>query len=332
MIAQADREIDPCLIHRFFDLRFIFFRVQVTDDQDHFHGIYRLERHFQGDFHHLGEGQLTFFGAGRFVGHQGIGDRNQAGGFLVEIACVRKECEGFHFDGDASMVAIDFLECRRPCTAIEDIAGMDPSLRDRDVQLERRFFQTMCQFRVGILDIFRISEGGGCETRFAVGAVREDDVIEFDLVGIRAGRADPDDALDAVLGIEFKGIDPDAGHSHARSHDRDRMAFIGSGIPEHIANIVELDDVFKEGFRDHLRTKGVSRHEDGFRDLAGHGRVVRCWHVFSPISTNIIAYSHQIPQECHRQVEIDDQGQGIDDRGDQRGRHRGRVLLEDQGD
>ena len=55
MIVQADREIDPRLVHGFFDLRLIFLGLQIADDQDHFHGIYRLMRHFQGDFHLRGE-------------------------------------------------------------------------------------------------------------------------------------------------------------------------------------------------------------------------------------------------------------------------------------
>lgn len=58
--------------------------------------------------------------------------------------------------------------------------------------------------------------------------------------------------LDAEGVDEFVGVEAGGGDAHAGAHDGDTLALEVAGVAEHIADGVELDDVFQVGVGNEL--------------------------------------------------------------------------------
>ena len=82
-----------------------------------------------------------------------------------------------------------------------------------------------------------------------------------------AAGADAHQLLDAEL-YELLDHDRRRRASHPRGLDRDRLAVEGSGVPEHPALGVPLDDVLHEGLGDVLRPQRVAGEEAGLGIIA----------------------------------------------------------------
>ena len=67
--------------------------------------------------------------------------------------------------------------------------------------------------------------------------------MQLDVFLHSADGTDADELLYAVVVDELPGVDADGGNTHAGAHDRNGVAFIGAGKPQHIAHAVELDGV-----------------------------------------------------------------------------------------
>ena len=86
-----------------------------------------------------------------------------------------------------------------------------------------------------------------------------------------AAAADADDVFDVVFGEEFVGVDGDGGDAHAAAHHGDGEVFLAAGEAEHVADGVDLAEIFEEVFGDVFGAERVAGHEDGGGEVAGVG-------------------------------------------------------------
>src|SRR5699024_9588637 len=108
------------------------------------------------------------------------------------------------------------------------------------------------------------------------------------------GRTDADDVLDAVLGVQFIGIDADGRHAHAAAHDADGTAPVSTGVAEHAAHVGDEAGVLQKGLGNEFGAQRVAGHEDGLGKIAVFGAVMRgrhshtlLYHRFVPIVYHI---------------------------------------------
>ena len=94
----------------------------------------------------------------------------------------------------------------------------------------------------------------------------------------RAARPDADQGLRTILCNQFIGIDRQGWHAHARSVDRDGVAFVGACKAKHPAHFVYQTCIGQEIFRSPFCTAWITGHQDCFGDIAffcvdmwGHG-------------------------------------------------------------
>lgn len=65
---------------------------------------------------------------------------------------------------------------------------------------------------------------------------------------------------------QFPGVDTDRGNSHTRAHNGDGLAVVGAGKAQHVADFIELDDIFQEGIRDEFGAEGIAGQQNGLCD------------------------------------------------------------------
>ena len=107
------------------------------------------------------------------------------------------------------------------------------------------------------------------------GAHRDDDIHQMQMVLQAAGGADANNVIDIVKMKQFVGINTDRRYSHTGTHYRDWFSFVCTGVPEHIADSIDLFWVFQIGFCDIFCTQRISRHQNCFGEISCTCTVVR---------------------------------------------------------
>lgn len=259
-----------------------------------------LHGDLQTDFHHVGEIRLAFVGGELLTGDEVVADRADGEGALAEVGGGAVERGGLHLDGHDAHLAEAGVA---PGGVIERVGRIEVAHGHLHAQLLRALDGGHEQVKVadgGVRPAQLILAG---EVRVCAGALTGDDAAELEIGAHRARRADADDVLDAVLGIELVGVDGDGRHAHAAGHHGDGHALVGAGVALHAADVVDEDGVFKKGLGDELRAQRVAGHEDGFREIAGLGVVVGGRHGwFLLICSNLSSYYWVSVYSCFLQA------------------------------
>ena len=252
----------------------------------------------EGDFHHVGETILAFFRRKGDRLEEVVRDGEDGDGLFVVRACGPVEAGGFHFDAEVAEVAEFFVEAG--LRVVEEVGGVD--LADLEfAALASGLFH-------GLLEHVPVGAGGelsGDAVGVAVvgvagGSLGDDDILRVDVHVKAAGGADADDGLDTELAVELLRIDADGGDAHAVAHDGDALALVGAGVAEHVAGVVEADDVGHEVVRHGFGAERISWHENdlgefildddaGADTFSGFHRVISPfleWDVYSPRTEN----------------------------------------------
>ena len=171
-----------------------------------------------------------------------IGDGADAQGALAVPGGVHVESRSLHFQRhDAHFPqAVHAVQPLRHThmVAVEHIGGIDVAHMVGGPVVFRslhRFGQKLkaCDGGKGAGQV----ELGG-KVGIGAGALRDDQIIEVDIVLNGPGGAHPDNILHTVAVIQLVGVDADGGHTHTGGHDGDLDALVGAGIALNAPDVV----------------------------------------------------------------------------------------------
>ena len=207
-----------------------------------------------------------------------VADDQHAAGLELAERAEREQHRGLHLDGQDAALGPAAREAR--IGLVEDVARHDLADANRLAEVLRQVHRLVDEAEVGGRRV-RLAEHVVRRGRVGGGRRDRDHEVAHRHVGLEAAAgADAHDLLDAELD-ELLDHDRRRGAAHAARLHGDGLAVERSGVAEHPALAVPLDDVVEERLGDVLRPERVAGEEAGFGVVAGVGTNVN-WHARKP--------------------------------------------------
>ena len=192
--------------------------------------------------------------------------------------------KALHLHAHTSMLPIEIFMVRHVFLMIEHIARMDPRTPQRLLQLRCRFQDPLIQLLAWLHDV--ALDPCLCQRigRLAPGAVGQHQIEQMQILYIGPCASDADDVLHTIEFKQLIGIDADARHSHAAAHHGDALSLVCSGVAEHVAHAVELDDILQIRLCDVLCPQRIAGHQYRLGDVFFACLIVCCTHMISSLT------------------------------------------------